>query len=489
MAQHRPWSPTRPPSHFEPGDRGTSIEPSWLLPVLGHTLGAAAMGGILGALVLKNLLSGFGWFGAWGQTTWFWVLVGAALGGTSGLTRGLRLLRRKQHARRLAAQRTLSYSEHGDNDSAQRLKTILGRDGFVSLENVLSGEHDGLKLLFGDLVYIPTGSKNSHRRVSSIASFQHSELSFPQFTLQPEGSLLNMMAGIVGVEDIDFDSHPEFSRRYHLSGQEPESVRQLFQPRLLDFLEQRPGWQVRGERNCLVILRPRQAADAAGMEAFMDEAQAMFSEFEQATRTRARMAPPLPRQSSPAGSLIELARRQAITPAEVEQFLQSAAPREVPRRILFQYLNGSIWVLAMLFGFLVVLGGCLAAGGFAGREPVLLLVGSAIVAVALSVLAWIVHRRQRKFHLLTHGCRSEGRIERVDATPVAINGQQRYLALVHYHADGLPYSAKVPLYGSHVELARDAADESRSVPLLYDPGSPQRVVLSVQLVTQFRLRL
>ena len=58
----------------------------------------------------------------------------------------------------------------------------------------------------------------------------------PQFTLRPE-HVFHKIGQVFGYQDIDFDSHPEFSKRYLLKGENEESVRWLFGDDALSFYE------------------------------------------------------------------------------------------------------------------------------------------------------------------------------------------------------------------------------------------------------------
>jgi hypothetical protein len=55
--------------------------------------------------------------------------------------------------------------------------------------------------------------------------------------------------------DVDFDSHPKFSRRYRLWGWSEADLRTFFTPALLDFFSERPGWSLEGGGGSLLIRR------------------------------------------------------------------------------------------------------------------------------------------------------------------------------------------------------------------------------------------
>lgn len=65
--------------------------------------------------------------------------------------------------------------------------------------------------------------------------------SLPRFMLKPE-EFSDKLAALVGFNDIDFDSYPEFSKRYLLKGADKDGVRNFFPPEIIMFFEKRTDW-------------------------------------------------------------------------------------------------------------------------------------------------------------------------------------------------------------------------------------------------------
>ena len=70
----------------------------------------------------------------------------------------------------------------------------------------------------------------------AVISFRSPGLNPPRFVLRPE-ILFHRMGDVVGLHDIDFDSHPQFSKKYLLRGTADEKVRELFRHDVLDVFE------------------------------------------------------------------------------------------------------------------------------------------------------------------------------------------------------------------------------------------------------------
>ena len=84
--------------------------------------------------------------------------------------------------------------------------------------------------------------------------------------------MLNLLANVMGVQDIDFEDYAEFSDQYHLTGAQPQQIRQLFSAKLLQHFTKNAGWQVKAAGSRLLIFRPRKQYDPAHLEAFINEA-------------------------------------------------------------------------------------------------------------------------------------------------------------------------------------------------------------------------
>lgn len=88
-----------------------------------------------------------------------------------------------------------------------------------------------------------SGRHSSAHRIAGIV--WERDAPFPAFVLTPQGWL--MRVGIFfGMQDIDFDESPEFSRAYRLKGPDEASVRSLFSSDVRHFFAATPDQQVAG---------------------------------------------------------------------------------------------------------------------------------------------------------------------------------------------------------------------------------------------------
>lgn len=83
-------------------------------------------------------------------------------------------------------------------------------------------------------------SVSSHSNVEcfsqTVLVFYDESINLPGFNLRPE-RLMDKMANLVGIEDINFRDFPVFSNRYRLDAVDVSAIRDLFQPNLIKFYE------------------------------------------------------------------------------------------------------------------------------------------------------------------------------------------------------------------------------------------------------------
>ena len=112
---------------------------------------------------------------------------------------------------------------------------VFRRGGARRFRNILNGSHTGFEVSLFDYSYTISTGKSSSTFTQTVAAFIQG-LPLPLFDLHREG-FLDRAGDMFVHNDIDFQSNPEFSRRYHLSGDEKERIAELFSPSLLTFLE------------------------------------------------------------------------------------------------------------------------------------------------------------------------------------------------------------------------------------------------------------
>ncbi len=112
------------------------------------------------------------------------------------------------------------------------LRTALfNRGSSGRFSNIMMGTFAGLATSIFDYRYT-TGSGKNSQTFSQTATAVSQELWLPEFECRPE-SFVDRIADHFTHRDIDFDSFPEFSRRFVLRGMSEEGIRKLFSPALI----------------------------------------------------------------------------------------------------------------------------------------------------------------------------------------------------------------------------------------------------------------
>lgn len=109
----------------------------------------------------------------------------------------------------------------------------------------LAGTRNGTPYTAFEYAWTTGGGQHSHRhRVHGVLWEQNGD-AFPVFVLEPE-DFFARVGHLFGVQDIDFDDAPEFSRLYALKGTDEPAVRRLFTPGLRTTLAAESGQYVAG---------------------------------------------------------------------------------------------------------------------------------------------------------------------------------------------------------------------------------------------------
>lgn len=138
--------------------------------------------------------------------------------------------------------------------------------------NVMVGMAGSFEAIVFDYTY--RAGKSSITQ--TMACFSH-KIELPSFTLKPEG-ILDRLGDAIVHNDIDFDSHPTFSRRYALKSPAEASTRRVFSPAVLTQLEQISAeaiWSVETSGVNLFIFRAGRTVSPSSLATFLQQTSAI----------------------------------------------------------------------------------------------------------------------------------------------------------------------------------------------------------------------
>jgi hypothetical protein len=204
--------------------------------------------------------------------------------------------KRTQEMRKAGASLDLREASKPDKNALEDNidQSRLFSDGSSWPKTVLVGDVNGVRVTLADYNFSPPGTK-SKTKETTILSIQTNSLNLPPFTLMPSGWLIDSLSSMVGYRDINFDSHPQFSKQYLLRAfdeddqgnefsryEEPSSsafkatkneslVRDLFTHELLDLLETNSGVSLEGRGDQFILRRfTSQRVPANELTAFVE---------------------------------------------------------------------------------------------------------------------------------------------------------------------------------------------------------------------------
>ncbi|PIE99749.1 MAG: sulfate transporter [Maribacter sp.] len=90
----------------------------------------------------------------------------------------------------------------------------------------------------------------------------------PVFTLDKEG-LLDFKYSLAGFKDIEIENHPDFNKRFFLSGEDPEAILSLFSDDLILFLESHPYHHIESNGSSLLILKKERLLSVQEIKALL----------------------------------------------------------------------------------------------------------------------------------------------------------------------------------------------------------------------------
>lgn len=95
--------------------------------------------------------------------------------------------------------------------------------------------------------------------VKATMMYINTDKNIPEFTLDKEG-IFEYIYHFAGFKDINIDNHPDFSKRFYLSGKKAHEIKQFFSDELVLFFESNKYYHIEGnDKGLLIIGRERLA--------------------------------------------------------------------------------------------------------------------------------------------------------------------------------------------------------------------------------------
>lgn len=147
--------------------------------------------------------------------------------------------------------------------------------------NLMTGSYAGFRTSTFDYTFTIRIGRRSITYIQTVIAFSKESAFLPKFDMQPEG-VLQKIGDVFVRKDINFDSHPEFSRSYQLRSPEVDKTRRLFSPPLLSFIEgldRKRKWRLEGLGNTLIVYRLGMRAKPDNYRTHLEQTSSIASSF------------------------------------------------------------------------------------------------------------------------------------------------------------------------------------------------------------------
>ena len=138
----------------------------------------------------------------------------------------------------IATSLNLSFKRKNDNSliGAHDYFVLFSKGHSKKISNLMTGSTGDININIMDYKYTVGSGKNSSTHLQTIIIVQSAHLHLPTFTLSPE-NFFHKIGGMFGYQDIDFASHPKFSKQYLLRGKDEDSIKETFSNEVIEFYE------------------------------------------------------------------------------------------------------------------------------------------------------------------------------------------------------------------------------------------------------------
>lgn len=167
--------------------------------------------------------------------------------------------------------------------------TTLGQAPLLT--NLQCRKDEGTNVAVFDYQQVIAVGKARHTKRETVVWLRRAGARLPEFALRPGGeSWINrdLFEVFTGSTDINFESHPAFSRHYLLRGDDEEAIRKLFHKSVLGFFEQQGELIVECCGNKLLIYRDMVTVEPDNRGPLIEDALQLLALLLRRSRTSKR---------------------------------------------------------------------------------------------------------------------------------------------------------------------------------------------------------
>jgi len=157
---------------------------------------------------------------------------------------------------RVAAELGLNYVPRSTEDFVAGFGPfqIFSQGRSKRIQNLMQSAGGGRALAIFDYQYTTGHGKSTRVSRFTILCIRFDGPQIATFQVRPE-NLGDKIVGLFRKHDIDFDTHPDFSKRFHLTGDDEAAVRNLFTPQVLEHFESKRTLSAEALGQTLLVYR------------------------------------------------------------------------------------------------------------------------------------------------------------------------------------------------------------------------------------------
>ena len=184
----------------------------------------------------------------------------------------------------ISAKLKLNFFPKGSPSLFERLKPfhLFSKGWSRKIKNLMEGEANKVELAIFDYQYTTHGGQHPQTHRQSLLFIRSPKLNLPDFSLRPE-NVFHKIGSAFGDKDIDFETHPIFSKSYLLRGDNEAAIRGLFNNELLNFIQSQQNISIEGSGDQLIFYRHKNRVKPEEVESFMEEGFQVFDQFLRST--------------------------------------------------------------------------------------------------------------------------------------------------------------------------------------------------------------
>jgi hypothetical protein len=188
--------------------------------------------------------------------------------------------KRTEALRQIATDLEFDFFPRGDAGLLRELSPfhLFAQGHSRRLYNLMRGQANKLEVDIFDFNYTIGAGQHQHTHSQTVVCFHLPDNSLPQFSMRPE-SIWHKIGTWFGYQDINFETHPTFSRKYLLRGREEDAIRDLFGPEVLDYFEGTNGVSLEGGGDLLVYYRTGKRTDPRQVRSLLEDGFAVLGLF------------------------------------------------------------------------------------------------------------------------------------------------------------------------------------------------------------------